>query len=111
MPCLHLVDPTAFKIVEIDTSDIGYGGILKQRKDEKEQVVQFTSKHWNPTQQNYSIIKKEILAIVLCISKFQSDLLNKIFLLRINCKFAKKFYKRIFKALPQNKILLDGKLF
>ena len=69
MPCLQIVDPTAFKIVEINASDIGYGGILKQRKDGKEQVIQFTSKHWNTPQQNYSTIRKEILAIVLCISK------------------------------------------
>ena len=34
-------------------------------------------------------IKKEILAIVLTISKFQGDLLNQKFLLRIDCKSAK----------------------
>ena len=38
---------------------------------------------------NYSTIKKEILSIVLCISKFQSDLLNQKFLIRIDCKSAK----------------------
>ena len=38
---------------------------------------------------NYSTIKKEILYVVLCISKFQSDLLKKKFLLRIDCKSAK----------------------
>ena len=31
LPCLALADPEAFKIVETDASDIGYGGILKQR--------------------------------------------------------------------------------
>ena len=40
---------------------------------------------WTPTQINYSTIKKEILSIVLCISKFQSDLLNPKFLIRIDC--------------------------
>ncbi|MFQ6654713.1 hypothetical protein Gotur_025587, partial [Gossypium turneri] len=30
-----------------------YGGILKQVKGGKEQIVQFTFRHWNPTQQNY----------------------------------------------------------
>ena len=29
LPCLALANPEAFKIVEIDASDIGYGGILK----------------------------------------------------------------------------------
>ena len=71
LPCLHLADPTAFKIIETDAFDIGYDGILKQRKDEKEQVIQFTSKHWNSIQQNYSTIKKKILARVLCIQNFK----------------------------------------
>ena len=38
---------------------------------------------------NYSTIKKEILFVVLSISKFQSDLLNQKFLLQIDCKSAK----------------------
>ena len=42
LPCLHLIDSIAFEIFETDASDISYGGILKQRKYEKEQVVQFT---------------------------------------------------------------------
>ena len=53
------------------------------------QIVCFHSGIWAPTQLNYSTIKKEILSIVLCVSKFQSDLLNQKFLVRINCKSAK----------------------
>ena len=40
-------------------------------------------------QLKYSTVKKEVLAIVLCISKFQYDLLNQIFLIRVDCKSAK----------------------
>ena len=47
------------------------------------------------SQLNYSTIKKEILSIVLCISKFQSDLLNQKFLLRIDCKSAKYVIEKI----------------
>ena len=47
------------------------------------------SRIWNNAQLNNSTIKKEILSIVLCISKFQSHLLNQKFLLRIDCKSAK----------------------
>ena len=36
LPCLALADPTAFKIVETDASDNGYGGILKQKIDTQE---------------------------------------------------------------------------
>ena len=74
IPCLHIADPLAFKIVETDASELGYRGILKQFSNGLECIVQFTSAHWNDCQKNYSTIKKEILSIVLCISKFQSDL-------------------------------------
>ncbi|KAL5166080.1 putative Polyprotein CP [Glycine soja] len=40
----------AFKIVETDASDIGYGGILKQQVHGQEHVIAYTSKHWNPAQ-------------------------------------------------------------
>jgi hypothetical protein len=38
IPLLHLVNPSAPKIVEIDASNIGYGGILKQVQGNKEQI-------------------------------------------------------------------------
>ena len=66
-------------IVETDASDIGYGGNLKQRKNpnSSEQLIRYTLGIWNSTQKNYSTIKKEILAIVFSITKFQDDLFNK----------------------------------
>ncbi|EOX99362.1 Uncharacterized protein TCM_008011 [Theobroma cacao] len=39
LPCLHLTDPNLAKIVETDASEIGYGGILKQVKSQKEYIV------------------------------------------------------------------------
>ena len=75
--------------METDASDKGFGRILKQMVDNKEQLVRFTSGMWNETQRNYSTIKKEILAIILTITKFQEDLLNQKFLLKIGCKYAK----------------------
>jgi hypothetical protein len=44
---------------------------------------------WNKAQNNYSTIKKEILSIVLCIDKFQTDLVNQKFFIHIDCKSAK----------------------
>jgi hypothetical protein len=41
---------------------------------------------WNTVQQNRSIIKKEILAIISYIHKFQNDLLNQEFLVCVHCK-------------------------
>ena len=81
---MYLPIPQAFNIIETDASDIGYGGILKQRIHSQEHVIAYTSKHWNSAQEKYSTVKKEVLAIVLCISKFQSDLLNQIFLIRVD---------------------------
>ena len=43
---------------------------------------------------NYSTVKKEILAIVLCIQKFQSDVFNKKILLRVDCKSAKEIFQK-----------------
>ena len=79
LPCLHLPNPDWFKIVETDASDIEFGGILKQLNPNKklEELVRFHSGKWNPTQYNYSTIKKELLTIIKCIHKFQDDLLNK----------------------------------
>jgi hypothetical protein len=95
LPCLGILTDTAFKIVEIDSFDIGYGGILKQivSPGSSEQIVQFHSGSWNNAQKNYNTIKKEILSIILCITKFQSNLLNENFLLRIDCKSAKYVLK------------------
>ena len=69
-------------IVQTDASEIGYGGILKQKKlasDSIEQIVRYHFGIWNEAQKNNSTIKKEILSIFLCVSKFQNDLFNKNF--------------------------------
>ena len=50
IPCLHLADPNLPKAVEIDASDLGYGGILKQVQNGREVVIQYTSRHWNDIQ-------------------------------------------------------------
>ena len=53
---------------------------------------------------NYSTVKKEILAIVLCIQKFQSDVFNKKFLLRIDCKSAKEILQKDVQNLVSKQI-------
>nr|KYP37097.1 polyprotein [Cajanus cajan] len=104
LPCLYLPNPNLPKIVETDASDIGYGGVLKQAMHDSENCIAFTSKHWNKAQQNYSTVKKEVLAIVLCISKFQSDLLNQKFLVRVDCKSAKDILQKDVKNLASKQI-------
>ena len=95
-----------YKIVETDASELGYGGILKQLnpKKKKEELIRFHSGFWKSAQQNYSTIKKEILSIVLCISKFQDDLLNQEFLVRIDCSAAKNVLERDIKNISSKQI-------
>ena len=52
LPCLGIPIVDAFKIVETDASDIGYGGILKQRisPESSEQIVCFYSGIWSNAQ-------------------------------------------------------------
>jgi len=78
--------------------------IFKQLQDNKEQILQYTSAHRNDGQKNYSTIKKEILSIVLCITKFQSDLLNQKFLLCVDCKSAKEVLQKDVQNLASKQI-------
>jgi cell division protein FtsB len=106
LPCLGIPSDNAFKIVETDASEIGFGGILKQlvSPGSPEQIVRFHSGSWNSAQSNYSTIKKEILSVVLCFTKFQSDLLNQRFLLRIDCKSAKYILKKDVENIASKQI-------
>ena len=106
LPCLGIPSVNCFKIVQTDASNIGYGGILPQRVslNSPEQIVCFHSGIWTSTQLNYSTIKKEILSMVLCISKFQSDLLNQKFLVRIDCKSAKHVLEKYVQNIASKQI-------
>ena len=106
LPCLGIPTTNSFKIVETDASEIGYGGILKRSiySESPEQIVCFHSGVWNPAQSNYSTIKKEILSIVLCISKFQDDLLNQNFLVRVDCKSAKHVLQKDVQNIASKQI-------
>ena len=106
LPCLSIPHPQAFLIVETDASDLGFGGILKQKLDDltKESLVRYYSGCWNNTQSKYSTIKKELLSIVLCITKFEDDLFCKRFLSRIDCKAAKSVLEKDVKNLVSKHI-------
>jgi hypothetical protein len=106
LPCLCIPTIESFKIVETNASDIGYGGILKQqvRSNQPEQIVRFHSGVWNSAQKNYSTIKKEILSMVLCISKFQDDLLNQKFLIRVDCMSVKHVLEKDVQNIASKQI-------
>ena len=104
LPCLGILHPDAFPIIETDASNIGYGGILKQDFQNKISIVRFHSGIWSSPQLNYSTVKKEMLAIVLCIQKFQSDVFNKKILLRVDCKSAKEILQKDVQNLVSKQI-------
>lgn len=58
---------------------------------------------------NYFTIKKEILSIVLCITKFEDDLINKTFILCIDCKSAKDVLEKDVKNLVSKPIFARWK--
>nr|KAJ0206997.1 hypothetical protein LSAT_V11C500289680 [Lactuca sativa] len=75
------------KIIAIDASDIGYGGVLKQISLHNKQLylVRFHSGKWSNSLKNYAPTAKEILAIVNCVLKFQDDLYNQQFNIITDC--------------------------
>jgi hypothetical protein len=82
--CLNFRSSNTFRIIETNVSEIG--------KEYYE--VCYHSGIWY-TPQNYSIMKKEILAIVLCIHKFQNDFLNQEFIICVE-------YEEFPAEIPQN---------
>lgn len=111
LPCLQLPNPNWKKIVETDASNEGFGGILKQLNPntQKEELLRFHSGHWNKAALNYPTIKQEclaIVAIVKCVIKFQDDLLNQHFLIRVDCSAAKQIFKKDVKNLASKQIFL-----
>ena len=69
LPCISIPHPNALLIVESDASNLGYGGILKQEYNNQVHIVRYHSGIQLDTQINYSTVNKEVLSIVLCISK------------------------------------------
>ncbi|KAA0041676.1 Enzymatic polyprotein [Cucumis melo var. makuwa] len=104
IPCLSLVDEQAKLIIDTDASDIGYGGILKKELNGKISIVRYHSGIWNGAQKNYSTVKKEVLAIVLSLQKFQGDLINKEFLVRTDSKASKFIFEKDVKNLISKQI-------
>lgn len=103
LPCLGIPYPNAFLIIETNASDVGYRGILKQRVNDKDQLVKYHSGFWIGPQVNYSTIKKEVLSIELYVTSFQ-DVFNKKFLLRTYCKSTKFVLGKNVKNLVSKQI-------
>ena len=64
-----------FKLM-CDASDYALGAVLGQRKNKQFQLVYYASRTLNETQQNYTTIEKELLAVVFDFEKFHSYILS-----------------------------------
>ncbi|KAL5010990.1 hypothetical protein ScPMuIL_013295, partial [Solemya velum] len=69
-------------IIDTDASDCGIGGVLSQIRDEKEVVVAYFSKSLSKTERNYSVTRKELLAVIQACEHFKHYLIEKKFKVR-----------------------------
>jgi len=94
LPLLHISDDDLYKIVETNASNLGWGVVLKQIKIhngiQTEEIVQFASGLWKPSEKNYSALDKEIKFSLNAIHKFKIFLINKLFLLRTDVAAMKR---------------------
>jgi len=59
-----------------DASDFAIGAVLRQRKDNKQHVIYYSSRTLYETQVNYTTTEKKFLAIVFALEKFRPYLLG-----------------------------------
>ena len=80
-------DPADIFILQTNTSNIGVGAVLSQGAEEW--PVAYFSKKLLDREKNYSVVKKECLAVVLGIKTFEIYLLGKPFILQTDHKALK----------------------
>uniref|UniRef100_A0A8C2EBD4 Gypsy retrotransposon integrase-like protein 1 n=1 Tax=Cyprinus carpio TaxID=7962 RepID=A0A8C2EBD4_CYPCA len=72
-PILTTPDPSRQFIVEVDASEVGVGAVLSQRSssDEKIHPCAFFSHRLTPTERNYDIGNRELLAVKLALEEWR----------------------------------------
>ena len=81
-PILAYPRPNESFILDTDASNVGIGGVLSQIQDGEEKVIAYASKKLDRHQQNYSVTRRELLAMVTFVNQFKHYLLGRRFLLR-----------------------------
>lgn len=72
-PILTLPDPELPFVLEVDASDVGVGAVLSQKckSDSKLHPCAFFSRRLTPTQRNYDIGNRELLAIKMALEEWR----------------------------------------
>ena len=94
LPTLHLPLENEYKIVQIDASQIGWGGILLTlANNEEEKLCRYCSGTFNEYQKSLSSTNLEIENIILVLENFQLFLKQEQFTLKTDCENIKKFFE------------------
>ena len=71
-------DPNKPVRLAVDTSSYGFGAVLSYVSDDgEEKPIAYTSRSLSASEQNFSVIEREPLAIVFCIKKFHQYLFGR----------------------------------
>lgn len=57
--------------LETDASDVGIGGVLKQKQGDEEKVIAYFSKKLSKAARKYTVTEREALAVISAIEKFR----------------------------------------
>ena len=81
-PILAIYDPSLPTVIDTDASQTGVGAIISQIVNGNERVIAYASRTLNQAERNYSITKREFLAVIFALKQFRHYILGRSFLLR-----------------------------
>jgi hypothetical protein len=81
-PILGIPRDDGMYILDTDASDKGLGVVLSQIQDQQERVIAYSSRVLNAAETNYSVTRRELLAIIYGLRQYKQFLLGRKFLIR-----------------------------
>ena len=69
-------------ILDTDASELGVGAVLSQKVDSTERVIAYFSTTHSPPERNYSVTRKELLAVIKSVRHFKHYLIGRHFTVR-----------------------------
>jgi transposase InsO family protein/ribosomal protein L21E len=81
-PVLAYPDPNETFILDTDASNLGIGAVLSQVQKGEERPIAYASKKLSPSQRNYCVTMRELLAVVVFVKEYHHYLWGRQFILR-----------------------------